>query len=68
MTTPLDPVESPCVRNCCLDDKDVCLGCFRNLSEIKAWQAADSATRQAILARAHARKTARAYKRFDGER
>ena len=27
-------VASPCVRNCCLDDRDVCLGCHRTLAQI----------------------------------
>jgi predicted Fe-S protein YdhL (DUF1289 family) len=31
-------VESPCVRNCCLNEKDVCLGCFRHIDEIIGWQ------------------------------
>jgi uncharacterized protein len=30
-------VESPCVRRCCLSDDDVCLGCFRTLTEILNW-------------------------------
>lgn len=29
--------DSPCVRNCCLDD-DLCLGCFRSIDEIIAWR------------------------------
>lgn len=40
MTHPLPDVESPCVRNCCLDDKDMCLGCFRMLDEILIWSTA----------------------------
>jgi RNA 2',3'-cyclic 3'-phosphodiesterase len=28
---------SPCVRNCCLNDQDVCLGCLRTLPEILNW-------------------------------
>jgi predicted Fe-S protein YdhL (DUF1289 family) len=35
-------VESPCVGNCCLDDKDMCLGCFRMLDEILIWSSASS--------------------------
>lgn len=31
--------NSPCVRNCCLSEKDVCLGCFRHINEIVGWQA-----------------------------
>jgi predicted Fe-S protein YdhL (DUF1289 family) len=30
-------VASPCVRNCCLNADDVCLGCFRHIDEILAW-------------------------------
>ncbi|WP_083794677.1 DUF1289 domain-containing protein [Vibrio sp. 16] len=30
-------MTNPCVRNCCLDDDDVCLGCFRTLKEILGW-------------------------------
>ncbi|PKG81602.1 DUF1289 domain-containing protein [Colwellia sp. 75C3] len=30
--------ESPCVRNCCLDGDDLCLGCFRHIDEIVAWR------------------------------
>ena len=31
-----DP-DQPCVRNCCLDEHDVCLGCGRTLDDIRAW-------------------------------
>ncbi|TWX52454.1 DUF1289 domain-containing protein [Colwellia hornerae] len=30
-------VASPCIRNCCLNGDDVCLGCFRHIDEILAW-------------------------------
>lgn len=29
--------DSPCIRNCCLDEHDVCLGCKRTLQEILDW-------------------------------
>ena len=32
-------ITSPCVRNCCLNEKDICLGCFRHLDEITGWTA-----------------------------
>lgn len=51
--------ESPCVRNCCLDDADVCIGCGRHLQEILRWSQADAAERAAINARAAARRDAR---------
>lgn len=28
---------SPCIRQCGLDDREICLGCFRSLAEIVAW-------------------------------
>lgn len=51
-----EPVSSPCVRNCCLDEKDVCLGCYRSLAEITGWGSADNATRREILDRAQERR------------
>jgi predicted Fe-S protein YdhL (DUF1289 family) len=64
MTPPLP--ESPCVRNCCLDDADVCIGCGRHLGEILRWGAADAGEREAILARAAERRTARPAPVFRG--
>jgi len=51
---------SPCIRQCCLDDADECLGCGRTLDEIKAWHGADAAGRAVILDAAAARRDARA--------
>ncbi|WP_232096405.1 DUF1289 domain-containing protein [Denitratisoma oestradiolicum] len=42
-------MQSPCVRQCCLDDADVCLGCLRTLEEILAWGEADDTQRLRIL-------------------
>lgn len=42
-------LASPCVRNCCLDHQDVCLGCGRTLDEILAWHDASDALKQQIL-------------------
>ncbi len=53
---PPDEIASPCVRNCCLDENDVCLGCYRTIGEIIAWGEASSEQREVILARAKARK------------
>ncbi len=46
-------VKSPCVRNCCLDDFDVCLGCRRTLKEILAWGKASEYEKTQILNRIH---------------
>lgn len=58
---PLRPLpDSPCVRNCCLDDDEVCLGCGRHLSEITGWMTATAEQRDAILERAAQRQARRA--------
>jgi uncharacterized protein len=49
-------VQSPCVRNCCLDDRDICLGCFRSLDEIISWSEADDWKKRIILQNASQRK------------
>jgi len=49
-------INSPCVRHCCLDDNDVCLGCFRSLEEIKQWQAASKKQKRIILTKVASRK------------
>jgi uncharacterized protein len=48
--------QSPCVRNCCLDDDLICLGCFRTMEEIKEWAIAGNDRRQAILQSAARRR------------
>lgn len=49
-------IESPCIRNCCLDDNDLCYGCFRHIEEIKQWTLVDDEQKKAILTRAKVRK------------
>ena len=60
---PPDPahatVASPCIRNCCLDGQEICLGCGRHIQEIVRWHQADDDERRAILVRAEARRDAR---------
>lgn len=52
----VDAIDSPCIRNCCLDDQDICLGCYRSLEEIKAWSRATDEARGKILLLAEKRK------------
>jgi len=52
-------VPSPCVRNCCLDEADVCLGCGRTIDEILRWQKATNAEREAIVRKAAERRALR---------
>jgi hypothetical protein len=48
-------IASPCVRNCCLDKWDICIGCGRTLEEIVLWGDVDENQRQLILLRAKKR-------------
>nr|WP_298146615.1 DUF1289 domain-containing protein [uncultured Pseudomonas sp.] len=50
-----DEVASPCRRQCCLDDQDICIGCGRTLAEILEWGQADGARRRSICQSAQER-------------
>jgi len=43
------PVESPCIDLCTLDDDDICVGCFRSIDEICAWGGATEEQRRSIV-------------------
>jgi predicted Fe-S protein YdhL (DUF1289 family) len=47
------------VRNCCLDEQDVCMGCHRTIGEICGWSAASEAEKAEILARCQLRRQER---------
>jgi predicted Fe-S protein YdhL (DUF1289 family) len=49
-------VQSPCVRNCCLNDSDICVGCFRSLVEITRWSLINDDAKMQILAQVAIRK------------
>ncbi len=51
--------DNPCVRNCCLDDSKVCMGCGRSLAEILEWHHADNPRQQQISQQAKQRLVAR---------
>jgi predicted Fe-S protein YdhL (DUF1289 family) len=56
---PAPAIPTPCVRNCCLDENDVCLGCHRSISEIMDWQQASRAEKIEILSRSALRRSQR---------
>lgn len=49
-------LASPCIRNCCLNTKDICLGCFRHIDEILVWGKASFNEKEVILQRVASRK------------
>ena len=50
-------VNSPCVRNCCLNENDICLGCYRHIDEIVAWQSLGASAKSEVLNKCQQRKT-----------
>lgn len=48
--------SSPCVRNCCLDDNDVCLGCYRSIKEIMQWSNMSDAEKSSTLDKSQSRQ------------
>ena len=53
---PNTPIQSPCIGLCKLNADNICMGCFRTLSEVENWADADEATRRSILERVARRK------------
>lgn len=60
MTSPNENTKdkglSPCVRNCCLDENDICVGCFRTLSEILNWRELSVSEQKKIMERSQLNK------------
>ncbi|MFC3122282.1 DUF1289 domain-containing protein [Agaribacter flavus] len=50
MTQPSEKFTSPCIRNCCLDNNDICIGCKRTIDEIVEWSQATDERKAVILA------------------
>lgn len=55
-----DGPASPCVSICAMDERDVCIGCYRSAAEITDWFMASPAEKRAILDRARERRLSNA--------
>jgi len=42
-------IQSPCVRNCCLNQDDICVGCYRHIKEIVGWKNLTDPNKQEVL-------------------
>lgn len=60
----MSEVNSPCIRNCCLDEEEICMGCFRSLTEIMQWREVNEQEKLTIISDALERKEAHYSKRF----
>ena len=52
----MNNLVSPCVRHCQLDNADICIGCFRSLTEIMHWREASDVQKSQILSRVEQRQ------------
>ena len=58
MNTNQDCISSPCISKCCLNDDNICLGCFRSINEITLWTQVDEKTRRHFLDNVKSRQKA----------
>ena len=49
-------IETPCIRRCTLDARDICIGCGRTVLEIIRWTAMTDAERRAVMAQLPTRR------------
>lgn len=52
------PVRSPCVQICALDENDICVGCYRSGEEITRWGDCSEEEKRAVLRRVAEREQA----------
>ena len=49
-------LDKPCIRQCCLNEKDICMGCFRTFDDMKLWRMATQKEKLDILQYAKERR------------
>lgn len=52
----INKIESPCIRQCTLDNHDICLGCYRHIDEIVGWLKKSEQEKKSILENCEKRK------------
>lgn len=49
-------ISRPCIRKCCLNDDDICMGCFRTLDDMRVWHKSSDEEKLEMLKVASMRK------------
>ena len=57
MTDMTQPVKSPCIEVCSLNNQDICIGCYRPANEIIEWFSAPNERKREILASVDQRRS-----------
>ncbi|MDB2643672.1 DUF1289 domain-containing protein [Luminiphilus sp.] len=60
MSDSAQPIRSPCIEVCALDDHNVCIGCYRTADEIIDWFSASDDRKRDILEALKRRRAASA--------
>ena len=60
MSDTAQPIKSPCIEVCALDDHNVCVGCYRTADEIIDWFSASDDRKRDILEALKRRRAASA--------
>lgn len=51
----VQPLKSPCISVCALNEDDICIGCFRSAREITLWTRMSNDERRKVLLAARER-------------
>ena len=55
---PPKAIKTPCIKVCVVDgESGLCMGCYRQLSEVAAWARLSEAEREALMAELPARRS-----------
>lgn len=49
-------IHKPCIRQCCLNEDDICMGCFRTLDDMRVWHSSTDEEKHHMLKTASIRK------------
>lgn len=52
----MSTINKPCIRQCCLNEEDICLGCFRTFDDMLGWNKATNEEKLKMLQMAGQRK------------
>ena len=55
-------IDKPCIKKCCLNEEDICMGCFRRFNDMLKWNKASINEKTEMLKMAEVRKKEHARK------
>ncbi len=49
-------INKPCIKQCSLNEEEICLGCFRTFNDMRLWNKASSEEKREMMKIAERRK------------